>query len=213
MSTTRSLSLRSRKAIAGSAAALALGALLAGCGGSSQTTSTTTAVPAAATSSAPSGAQATPPGFGKAVTGTAADKAKAAALAKYPGTAERVLQVADGSYVVHVLRTSGGEVHVKVSKAFAVTGTEQGMPGRGAAGADVTGAAADKAKAAALAKYPGTAERVMKLADGSYVVHVLRSSGGEVHVKVSKAFAVTGTEQGMPGAPPASTTNGTSTQS
>jgi hypothetical protein len=44
----------------------------------------------------------------------------------------------------------------------------------------------------------------MKLADGTYVVHVPRSSGGEVHVKVSKAFAVTGVEQGLPAgaAPP-----------
>jgi hypothetical protein len=73
--------------------------------------------------------------------------------------------------------------------------------------------AADKAKAAALAKYPGTVERVMQLPDGSYIVHVLRSSGGEVHVKVSKAFAVTGLEQGPPagGVPPA--TSGSTTQS
>jgi hypothetical protein len=86
-------------------------------------------------------------------------------------------------------------------------------------GTTVTGAAADKAKAAALAKYPGTAERVEKLSDGSYVVHVIQSSGGEVHVKVSKDFAVTGTETGPPAgaappsgaAPPAS--NGTTTQS
>jgi hypothetical protein len=42
-----------------------------------------------------------------------------------------VLQLADGSYVVHVLRSSG-EVHVRVSKAFAVTGTEQ-APSRGGA--------------------------------------------------------------------------------
>jgi hypothetical protein len=45
----------------------------------------------------------------------------------------------------------------------------------------------------------------MKLSDGSYVVHVVQSAGGEVHVKVSKTFAVTGTEQGPPGGggPPA----------
>ena len=42
---------------------------------------------------------------------------------------------------------------------------------------------------------------------------MIRSSGGEVHVKVSKAFAVTGLEQAPPagGAPPAS--NGSTTQS
>ena len=42
----------------------------------------------------------------------------------------------------------------------------------------------------------------MMLPDGSYEVHVI-SAGGEVHVLVSKAFRVTGTEQGGPGAPPA----------
>jgi hypothetical protein len=46
----------------------------------------------------------------------------------------------------------------------------------------------------------------MKLANGSYVVHVIQSGGkGEVHVLVGKDFKVTGTEQGGPpgGAPPA----------
>jgi len=129
MSNTHSpLSRRLRKALAGAAATLALGGLVAGCG-SSKTTSVT---PAAATSSAPSATRGTPPAFGKAVTGAAAAKAKAAALAKYPGTVERVMQLSDGSYVVHVMRSSGGEVHVKVSKAFAVTGLEQGPPGGGA---------------------------------------------------------------------------------
>ena len=50
-----------------------------------------------------------------------------------------------------------------------------------------------------------TVERAMKLADGSYEVHVIRSGGaGEVHVLVTKDFKVTGTSQGPPaGAPPA----------
>jgi hypothetical protein len=117
------------------------------------------------------------------------------------------------------MRTSGGEVHVKVSKDFTVTGTQSGPPAGangagpgGGFGTPVTGTAAAKAKAAATAKYPGTVERVMQLPDGSYVVHVATTSGGEVHVKVSKTFAVTGTETGPPAggaAPPAS--NGTTT--
>jgi glucose/arabinose dehydrogenase len=126
--TTLPISRRYRRAAAGAVAALTLGGLLAGCGSSSSTSSTANAAPAAATSSAPSGAQQTPPGFGTVVTGAAADKAKAAALAKYPGTVERVMKLSDGSYVVHVIRSSG-EVHVKVSKTFTVTGTEQGPPG------------------------------------------------------------------------------------
>jgi hypothetical protein len=69
-----------------------------------------------------------PPGFGTPVTGTAADKAKAAALAKYDGTVEQVMKLDDGSYVVHVI-TSSGEYHVSVSKDFKVTGAQQGVPG------------------------------------------------------------------------------------
>ena len=71
----------------------------------------------------PGGGQA-PPGFGTPVTGTAATKAANAALAKYPGSVEAVLQLQDGSYVVHVI-TSAGEWHVAVSSAFRVTGADQ----------------------------------------------------------------------------------------
>jgi hypothetical protein len=140
-----------------------------------------------------------PRGFGAEVTGAAAAKVKAAVLARYKGTIERVVKLPDGSYEAHVI-TSGGELHVAVSQAFKVTGAEKGgRPGGPGFGADVTGAAAAKAKAAALAKYPGSVERVTQLPDGSYVVHVLRKSGGEVHVHVSKTFAVLGVEQGFGG--------------
>ena len=71
-----------------------------------------------------------PPGFGTDVTGAAANKAKAAALAKYDGSVERVMKLDDGSYVVHVL-SSSGEYHVLVSKDFKVTGAQQGGPGQG----------------------------------------------------------------------------------
>ena len=62
------------------------------------------------------------PGDGTIITGAAADKVKAAALAtKYPGTVNRVLKLSDGSYVVHLIATSGPH-HVFVSKDFKVTG-------------------------------------------------------------------------------------------
>jgi hypothetical protein len=67
-------------------------------------------------------------------------------------------------------------------------------------GAPATGAEASKAKTAALAKYKGTAERVIKLGNGSYLVHVI-SSKGEYRVAVSKDFKVTGAHQGGPGGP------------
>jgi hypothetical protein len=154
-----------------------------------------------------------PPGFGTAVTGAAAAKVKAAVLAKYKGTIERIVKLPDGSYEAHLI-TSSGELHVAVSKDFQVTGTRQGGPGGAGGpgfGQDVTGAAAAKAKAAALARYPGTVERVLKLPDGSYVVHVLRKSGGEAHVHVSRTFAVLGLEQrfgGRRGAPPTGAPSG-----
>ena len=82
----------------------------------------------------PGGGQA-PPGFGTPVSGTAATKAAKAAVAKYPGSVEAVMQLPDGSYVVHVI-TSSGEDHVAVSSAFQVTGVEQrgGFGGRGGVG-------------------------------------------------------------------------------
>ena len=60
-------------------------------------------------------------------------------------------------------------------------------------GTIITGAAADKAKAAALdAGYSGTVNRVLKLSDGSYAVHMFATSGPH-HVFVSTDFNVTGT--------------------
>ena len=59
-------------------------------------------------------------------------------------------------------------------------------------GTIITGAAADKAKAVALAKYPGgTVNRVLKLSDGSYAVHMIKISWPH-HVFVSTSFKITG---------------------
>jgi hypothetical protein len=101
--------------------------------------------------------------------------------------------------------------------------TAAGRPGDGGPpggmGTAVTGATLTRLKAVATAKYPGTVERAMKLSDGSYEVHVIQSGGkGEVHVLVSKAFRVTGTQQGGPpggGAPPSGSAppSGTSSSS
>jgi hypothetical protein len=69
----------------------------------------------------------------------------------------------------------------------------------GGFGTPVTGGTAQKVSTAALAKYSGTVEGVVKLGDGSYIAHVL-TSNGEYHVTVSKNFKVTGAQQGGPGA-------------
>ncbi len=59
-------------------------------------------------------------------------------------------------------------------------------------GTIITGAAANKAEAVAVAKYPGgTVNRVLKLSDGSYAVHMIKISWPH-HVFVSTNFEVTG---------------------
>ena len=95
-------------------------------------------------------------------------------------------------------------------------GAPCGRPGMRRFGTEVTGDALTRLKSAVSGRYPGTVERAMKLPDGSYVVHVIRSNGQEVHVHVSKDFKVLGADRGGPphgGMPPhgGSTTPGSST--
>jgi hypothetical protein len=64
------------------------------------------------------------PGTGKIITGTAANKAKAAALAAYPGgTVNRVVLLSDGEYNVHVIGVNWPH-HVFVNQSFKVVGAE-----------------------------------------------------------------------------------------
>src|SRR3954454_21793115 len=64
------------------------------------------------------------PGTGTIVTGAAANKAKAAALAVYPGgTVNRVVLLSNGEYTVHMIAVNWPH-HVFVSKSFKVVGAE-----------------------------------------------------------------------------------------
>jgi hypothetical protein len=64
------------------------------------------------------------PGTGKIITGTAAEKAKAAAVAAYPGgIVNRVVLLSDGEYNVHIIGVSWPH-HVFVSENFKVIGAE-----------------------------------------------------------------------------------------
>jgi hypothetical protein len=64
------------------------------------------------------------PGTGTIITGTAANKAKAAALAAYPGgTVNRVVLLSNGEYNVHVIGVNWPH-HVFVSTNFKVVGAE-----------------------------------------------------------------------------------------
>jgi hypothetical protein len=63
-------------------------------------------------------------GSGTIVTGTAANKAKAAALAAYPGgTVNRVALLSNGEYNVHMIGVNWPH-HIFVSKDFKVVGAE-----------------------------------------------------------------------------------------
>ncbi len=64
------------------------------------------------------------PGTGTIITGTAAEKAKAAAVAAYPGgTVDRVVLLSDGEYNVHMIGVNWPH-HVFVNKEFKVVGAE-----------------------------------------------------------------------------------------
>lgn len=86
------------------------------------------------------------------------------------------------------------------SRTFAPAGTPAGgqVPEnwRAGTGTIITGEAADKAEAAALAAgYSGTPNRVLKLSDGSYAVHMFATNGPH-HVFVNTDFEVTGAATG-----------------
>jgi hypothetical protein len=64
------------------------------------------------------------PGTGTIITGTAANRAKAAALASYPGgTVNRVVLLSNGEYNVHVIGVNWPH-HVFVNQSFKVVGAE-----------------------------------------------------------------------------------------
>jgi uncharacterized membrane protein YkoI len=101
---------------------MAVAALAAlGLGGSALADAATQSSTPAAKDSRPAGG----PGAGEtALTGTTADKVKAAALAKVPGTVVRVETDNGGVYEAHIRKADGTEVEVKVDKSFKVTATE-----------------------------------------------------------------------------------------
>jgi hypothetical protein len=64
------------------------------------------------------------PGTGTIITGTAANKAKAAAVAAYPGgTVNRVVLLSNGEYNVHIIGVNWPH-HVFVNSNFTVVGAE-----------------------------------------------------------------------------------------
>jgi len=179
----------------GAAAALVASGLVAGgiLAGSMSANAAPTPAPSAGSSSsgAASGTSAD-----AAVTGTEADKVKAAVKAKYSTvTITTVRKDADGSYDALGTDASGNRVFYDVSAdlktitAGAGHGGGHGGP-RGGMGASkdtpVTGAEADKVKAAVKAKHSTvTITTVRKDADGSYDALGTDASGNQVFYDVS----------------------------
>ncbi len=137
----------------------------------------------------------------KVLTGDLAAKVSAAALAKVPGTIERVSDDEGGGYEAHVRKADGTEVEVVLDSSFNVTATNtqpdhggHGGPGGGNPNEPVvTGDTAAKVSAAALAKVPGTVERVSSEEGGGYEAHVRKADGTEVEVVLDSSFNVTAT--------------------
>ena len=112
------------------------------------------------------------------------------------GTA--AIAAAIGAYAIVNPGSSNGASGTASAATFAPPGQNQRVVGQvpqnwhSGTGTIITGAAANEAKAAALAKYPGgTVNRVLKLSDGSYAVHMIKISWPH-HVFVSTDFKVTG---------------------
>jgi hypothetical protein len=108
------------------------------------------------------------------------------------------IAVAIGAYAIVNSSSSNGASGTANAATLAQPGPNQRVVGqvpqnwRPGTGTIITGAAANKAKAVALATYPGgTVNRVLKLSDGSYAVHKIKISWPH-HVFVSGNFKVTG---------------------
>ena len=109
-----------------------------------------------------------------------------------------VVAVAIGGLAIGNSSSSNGASGTANAAALAQPGQNQRIVGqipqnwRPRTGTIITGTAANEAKDVALAKYPGgTVNRVLKLSNGSYAVHMIKISWPH-HVFVSKSFKVTG---------------------
>jgi uncharacterized membrane protein YkoI len=200
-----------RKTAAGTAAlacGLAGAAVAFGAGSTTKASSTTTT--SATTTTARTGGH-TPE---TALSGDVATKAKAAAVAKVGGTADRATTENDSTdanakYEVHVTKTDGTHVTVILDSSYAVLTVETRGPGggrdhgRGGGNGEtpLTGDLATKASAAAVAKVGGTADGATTENDNSnasalYEVHVTKADGSHVKVILDKDYNVLTVETG-----------------
>ncbi len=148
----------------------------------------------------PRGPHGTPASADELAKITAAVKARIAGA-----TVQMAMKESDGTFHAMATKADGTRVHVELDAKFAITsastGGKRGGPGPGRARQDetpLTGDAAAKAKAAALAKVPGaTVDKVEKDADGDvYEAHITKPDGTKATVKMDANFNVTKVEQG-----------------
>jgi uncharacterized membrane protein YkoI len=159
------------------------------------------------------------------VTGPEADKAKAAALAGYPGARATAVErdnEGGGAWQVEVSRQDGTTVDVELDFAYKVVAaetdsdhgdddhgdadgdgdeTDEQGDDRGEQGEDrdeqATGPGADRARRAALARYPGaTVTAVERDADDGalWEVEVTRKDGTTVEIDLDRAYKVVATD-------------------
>jgi hypothetical protein len=195
---------------AGLVACALAGATVALGAGSKTATSTTTTNGTKTTAREPAHTPETP------LTGDVLAKVNAAAIAKVGGTVDFATTENDSSnaaaaYEAHVIKSDGSHVTVILDKAYNVLTVETGRGGEhghhhgrsdnGNGETPLTGDTATKAKAAAVAKEGGTADRATTENDSSnsaaaYEVHVTKSDGSHVVVILDKSFAVLTVETG-----------------
>src|SRR3954467_5199039 len=200
--------MKSSKAVAIAASAMAVGAL--GAGSIADAATTHKAKRHHSTKKRTRSANETP------LTGDALQKATDAAKAAVAGGSVRGASTEDPSdpsgakYEVHVTKADGSEVEVLLDSDFNVIKTQAGHGGRGGHGPDghggpgneteLTGDDLQKATDAASAEIPGgtvwraSTEDPNDRSGAKYEVHVTKADGSEVEVLLDSAFKVIKTQ-------------------
>ncbi|MCU1603529.1 MAG: hypothetical protein JWO22_4238 [Frankiales bacterium] len=141
------------------------------------------------------------PGRGTPLTGDALAKVKAAIEKQYPGATVDAARAEGDGYEAAVTKKDGSRVHVRLDKAFAITGEEATRGPRGPQGAPLSSADLAKVKAAIESTYPGATVDGAYAEDDGYDALITKKDGAHARIELNKAFAVTGEDTRRPGGP------------